>query len=111
MTVQSCQPGLECDFVLSGLPSSVAEETELQLAKSGLPVLSNASSHRMKPDVPLLIPEINPDHLDALELQKKRIGTRGFIVTNPNCSTIGLVFPLAALDRKFKVEAVSVVTM
>ncbi len=111
MTVQSCQPGLDCDFVLSGLPSSVAEETELQLAKAGMAVISNASSHRMKPDVPLLIPEINPDHLDALDLQKQRIGSRGFIVTNPNCSTIGLVFPMAALDRKFKLEAVHVVTM
>ena len=61
--------------------------------------------------MPLLIPEINPDHLDALEQQKKRIGGRGFIVTNPNCTTIGLVFPLAALYRKFGVEAVHVVTM
>src|SRR3989442_3157597 len=111
MTVQPCQPGIDCDFVLSGLPSSIAEETELQLAKAGMPVLSNASSHRMKADVPLLVPEINADHLDALELQKKRIGSRGFIVTNPNCSVMGLVFPLMALDRKFKVEAVHVVTM
>src|SRR5215475_14090853 len=53
MTVQSCQPGLECDFVLSGLPSSIAEETELALAKSGLPVITNAGSHRMGADVPL----------------------------------------------------------
>ena len=111
MIVQSCQPGLDCDFVLSGLPSGIAEETELQLAKAGMPVISNASPHRMKADVPLLIPELNPDHLDALELQKKRIGSRGFIVTNPNCSTIGLVFPMAALHQKFKLEAVHVVTM
>jgi len=111
MTVQSCQPGLECDFVLSGLPSNVAEETELQLAKAGLPVISNASSHRMKGDVPLLIPEINADHLEALALQKSRIGSRGFIVTNPNCSAIGLVFPMAALERQFGLEAVHVVTM
>lgn len=111
MTVQGCQPGMDCDFVFSGLPSSVAEETELQLAKSGLPVVSNASSHRMKPDVPLLIPEINPGHLDALEVQKKRIAGKGFIVTNPNCSTIGLVFPLAALHQAFKLDAVHVVTM
>ncbi len=111
MTVQPCQPGLDCDFVLSGLPSSVAEETELQMAKAGLAVVTNAGSHRMKADVPLVIPEINPDHLDALDLQKKRIGSRGFIVTNPNCSAIGLVFPMAALDRKFKLEAVHVVTM
>jgi aspartate-semialdehyde dehydrogenase len=111
MTVQACQPGLDCNFVLSGLPSSIAEETELQLAKAGMPVLSNASSHRMKADVPLLVPEINPDHLDALDMQKQRIGSHGFIVTNPNCSTIGLVFPLAALDRKFRLEAAHVVTM
>lgn len=111
MTVQPCKPGLDCDFVLSGLPSNVAKETELELAKSGIPVLSNASSHRMEADVPLLIPEINPDHLNALETQKKRMGGRGFIVTNPNCSTIGLVFPLAALDHKFKLEAVHAVTM
>src|SRR5438552_7758381 len=111
MTVQPCQPGLDCKLMLSGLPSAIAEETELQLAKAGMGVISNASAHRMKADVPLLVPEISPDHLDALTLQKQRIGSRGFIVTNPNCSTIGLVFPLAALDRKFKVEAVHVVTM
>ena len=111
MTVQACAPGLDCDLVLSGLPSNIAEETELQLAKAGMPVISNASSHRMKPDVPLLIPEINPEHLDAIEPQKKRIGGCGFIVTNPNCSTIGLVFPMAALHRKFGLEALHVVTM
>lgn len=111
MTVESCQPGLQCDFVLSGLPSNVAHETELELAKSGMPVISNAASHRMKADVPLLIPEINPDHLDAVVQQKKRMGGRGFIVTNPNCSTIGLVFPMAAIDRAFGMEAIHVVTM
>ena len=111
MTVQTCSPGLDCDFALSGLPSNVAEQVELDLAKSGLPVISNASSHRMKADVPLLIPEINPDHLDALGVQKQRIGGKGFIVTNPNCTTIGLVFPLAALHRSFGLDAVSVVTM
>jgi aspartate-semialdehyde dehydrogenase len=111
MTVEACRPGLDCDFVLSGLPSAIAEDTELLLAKAGVPVLSNASSHRMKSDVPLLIPEINPDHLQALHFQKQRMGGRGFIVTNPNCSAIGLVFPLAALHRRFGVEAVHVVTM
>ena len=111
MTVQSCKPGLDCDFVLSSLPSEVAERAEEDMARSGIPVISNAGSHRMKPDVPLLIPEINPDHLDALAVQKQRFGGKGYIVTNPNCTSIGLVFPLAALHRKFGVEAVSVVTM
>ena len=111
MTVETCNPGLDCDFVLSGLPGEIAEETELELAKSGMPVISNASSHRMKPDVPLLIPEINPDHLDAVAVQRTRMGGKGFIVTNPNCTTIGLVFPMAAIHRAFGLEAVSVVTM
>jgi aspartate-semialdehyde dehydrogenase len=111
MTVQACKPGFDCDFVLSSLPTEIAEETELEFAKAGLPVISNASSHRMKPDVPLLIPEVNPDHLDAVAAQKPRIGGKGFIVTNPNCTTIGLVFPMAALHRAFGLEAVSVVTM
>src|SRR5207244_788851 len=94
MTVQPCQPGLDCELMLSGLPSAIAEETELQLAKAGMPVLSNASSHRMKADVPLLVPEINADHLDALELQRKRIGSSGFIVSNTICSAIGLVYTI-----------------
>jgi aspartate-semialdehyde dehydrogenase len=111
LTVQTCTPGLDCDFALSSLPSSAADEVELQLAKAGVPVISNAGSHRMKPDVPLLIPEINPDHLEAVDLQKQRTGGSGFIVTNPNCTSIGLVFPLAAIHRKFGVEAVNVVTM
>jgi aspartate-semialdehyde dehydrogenase len=111
LTVQACKPGLNCDFVLSGLPSNIADETELEFAKSGMPVISNASSHRMKADVPLLIPEINPDHLDAVAVQKSRMGGKGFIVTNPNCTSIGLVFPLAAIYKAFGLEAVSVVTM
>ena len=65
----------------------------------------------MTSDVPLLIPEINPEHIQAIELQKQRFGGQGFIVTNPNCSTIGLVIPLAALEKEFGVEAVQVVTM
>jgi aspartate-semialdehyde dehydrogenase len=65
----------------------------------------------MAADVPLLIPEINPSHLGALELQRRRFGGKGFIVTNPNCAAIGLIFPLAALDRSFGLEAVHVVTM
>ena len=111
MTVEPCKTGLDCDFVLSGLPSSIAEETEIQIAKSGLPVISNAGSHRMKADVPLLIPEINPQHLEALQLQKQRMGSHGYIVTNPNCTSIGLMFPLAALHLRFGVEAVNVVSM
>jgi aspartate-semialdehyde dehydrogenase len=111
MRVAACEPDLECDFVLSGLPSGIARETEENFAAAGYPVISNASSHRMGKDVPLLVPEVNPSHLDALEKQRERIGGKGFIVTNPNCSTIGLVIPLAALHQRFGLEAVHVVTM
>lgn len=111
MSIEACRPGLDCDFVLSGLPSSIAGETEIEFAQAGCPVISNASSHRMGLDVPLLVPEINADHIEALGKQRPRFGGKGFIVTNPNCSTIGLVIPLAALDRAFGLEAVHVVTM
>ena len=111
MSVEACRPELDCDFVLSGLPSSIAGETEIEFAEAGCPVISNAASHRMDPDVPLLVPEINAAHIEALEKQRLRFGGKGFIVTNPNCSTIGLVVPLAALDGAFGLEAVHVVTM
>jgi aspartate-semialdehyde dehydrogenase len=111
MVLQPCLPPVDCDFALSGLPGSIAEKAEVGYAEAGIPVLSNASTYRMAADVPLLIPEINASHLAALEVQRARFGGKGFIVTNPNCAAIGLVFPLVALDRSFGVEAVHVVTM
>ena len=106
-----CRPGLEADFVFSGLPSSIAGEVESDFARAGYPVVSNSSSHRMDRDVPLLVPEINPDHLELVPLQQKRTRSSGFIVTNPNCTTIALVLALAPLHRAFGLERVSVVTM
>ena len=106
-----CRPGLEVDFVFSGLPSSIAGEVESDFARAGYPVVSNSGSHRMDRDVPLLVPEINPDHLELISLQKKRTRSSGFIVTNPNCTTIALVLALAPLHRAFGLERVSVVTM
>jgi aspartate-semialdehyde dehydrogenase len=111
MTVAACRPELDCDFVLSGLPSSIAETAEVRFAKAGYPVVSNASSHRTGADVPLMIPEVNASHIEALETQRQRFGGKGFIVTNPNCAVIGFVIPLAVLDRQFGVEALHVVTM
>ena len=110
--VQAIEPNLECDFVFSSLPSSVAKETEEAFARAGYPVISNSSSFRMEDDVPLLIPEINPDHLGLIDVQRRRRGFgKGFIVTNPNCSVITFAPPLAALNQKFGVEAVFVTTM
>jgi aspartate-semialdehyde dehydrogenase len=97
---------LDCDFVFSGLSSSVAGEVEGAFAAAGVPVLSNAKNYRLHDDVPLLIPEVNPDHA-ALIAQQEWEGD-GFIVTNPNCSTIGLVCGLAPLMETTSPTAVQV---
>lgn len=112
MIVAECKPGLDCDFVLSGLDNAVAGEIEEAFAAAGYPVISNAKNHRMEPDVPLVIPEVNAGHLDAVARQKANRGWRkGFIVTNPNCSTVGLVCALKPLQEAFGVTKVVVTTM
>ena len=112
IVVQPIEPSLDCEIVFSSLPSNVARETEEAFARAGYPVISNSSSYRMDEDVPLLIPEINPDHLGLIEIQKQNRGfSRGFIVTNPNCAVISIAPPLAALHRKFGVEAAVVTTL
>src|SRR5450759_4627501 len=112
MVVQPPQPPLDCDVVVSSLPSDVARSSEEAFARAGYPVISNASSFRMDEDVPLLIPEINADHLNVLDRQKRQRGfTSGYIVTNPNCSTIILALALAPLHAKFGIEAVIATTL
>ena len=108
MVVQKCEPNLKSKIVFSALDASVAGEIEEDFARNGYVVISNARNHRFNEDVPLLIPEVNPDHLDLIHQQK--FGN-GFIVTNPNCSTIGLVMALKPLQDKFGIEAINVVTM
>ena len=112
LVVKSLEPNLECDFVFSALDSSVAGGAEEGFASAGYPVVSNCKNHRMSPDVPLLIPEVNADHLDAIPVQQKKRGFgTGFIVTNPNCSTAGLVLVLKPLADAFGLERMFVVTM
>ena len=107
LTVKPTEPeALDCDFVFSGLSSSVAGEVEQAFAEAGFPVISNAKNHRMDADVPLLLPEVNPDHSALIDNQDW--GSDGFIVTNPNCSTVGLVCGLRPLMDAFEVEAVQV---
>jgi aspartate-semialdehyde dehydrogenase len=109
--VKPCEPGLECRVVFSGLDASVAGEIEEQFAAAGYLVVSNSKNHRMEDDVPLLIPEVNPEHLDLIKVQRKRRGWDGAIVTNPNCSVIGLVLALAPIHRAFGVKRLIVSTM
>ena len=112
IAVQAPAPPLDCDFVFSSLPGEIAAQTEEDFARAGYPVISNSSSHRMSADVPLLIPEVNPDHIALIEVQRKNRGfDRGFILTNPNCSAIAIVLALAPLHAKFGVTSCVVTTM
>jgi aspartate-semialdehyde dehydrogenase len=112
MPMQACEPGLECDLVFSGLPSDVAGPVEEAFAAADYWVLSNSGSHRMDGDVPLLIPEVNPGHIGIIAHQRQARGwKRGFIVTNPNCTTVGLTMALKPLMEGFGLRQVSVVTL
>jgi aspartate-semialdehyde dehydrogenase len=111
LTVKELGAELESTLLFSGLDSSVAGDAEELYAARGGVVVSNAKNHRMAPDVPLLIPEVNADHLDAIEHQRKRRGGKGYIVTNPNCSTVGLAMALAPIERQHGIDAVHVTTM
>ncbi|MFC2085350.1 aspartate-semialdehyde dehydrogenase [Bacteroidota bacterium] len=108
LRVKRCSPNLNSRIVLSALDSSVAGEIELEFAKSGYIVISNARNHRFDKNVPLIIPEINPEHLGLIKTQEFN---KGMIVTNPNCSTIGLVIALKPLNDMFGIRDVNVVTL
>ncbi len=107
LMVQPPRPPLDCDVIFSSLPGDVAREAEGCFAAAGFPVISNSSSYRMDAGVPLLVPEVNADHVTMLDGRKEK----GFIVTNPNCSAIGIALALAPLHRAFGVEACVVTTM
>jgi aspartate-semialdehyde dehydrogenase len=111
MTVQPPAPPLDCDLVFSSLPGDIARESEGSFAKAGYPVISNSSAFRMDEDVPLLVPEINHEHLGLLERQRQQNSSGGFIVTNPNCSTIMLVLALAPLHAAFGIESCVATTL
>jgi aspartate-semialdehyde dehydrogenase len=108
--VTACVPGKGPKVVFSGLDASVAGDIEGAFAAAGHIVVSNARNFRMDPLVPLLIPEVNPDHLKLLDSQRNQKKWTGAIVTNPNCSTIVLAMALAPL-RKFTIKSVIVSTM
>lgn len=110
--VQACEPDLDCRIVFSGLDSSVAGPIEESFAVAGYAVISNSRNHRMDEDVPLVIPEVNASHTAVIPSQRRRRGyDRGFIVTNPNCSTVGLTMALKPLVDRFGVSKVAVTTM
>jgi len=95
----------------SALPAEVARQTEPAFAEAGFAVCSNASAHRETADVPLLIPEVNPDHLALLDVQRAERGWPGLLVTNPNCSTTGIALAVKALDEAFGLRQAVVCTL
>jgi aspartate-semialdehyde dehydrogenase len=112
LTVASCEPSqLRSPVVFSALDSAAAGEVEPAFARAGRVVLSNAKNYRMEPDVPLLIPEINADHLCLLDGQRRNRGWTGAIVTNSNCATMVLTIALAPLHAAFGVRGLFVATM
>ncbi len=112
MPVMACDPAaVEADVVFSALDSSVAGDVEPAFAKAGRMVLSNAKNYRMEPDVPLVIPEVNPHHLDVIDAQRRRRGWSGAIVTNGNCASIPAAMALAPLHQRFGVRRVFMATM
>ncbi|HIP17310.1 MAG TPA: aspartate-semialdehyde dehydrogenase [Methanothermococcus okinawensis] len=101
----------DVDIVFSALPSNLAKKLEPEFAKEGKLVFSNASAMRMEPDVPLIIPEVNPEHFKVLDLQRENREWDGGIITNPNCSTIGAVITLKPIMDKFGIDMVNITTM
>ena len=112
MVVAAPEPPLDCELVFSSLPGDIARGSEGAFARAGFPVISNSSAFRMDQDVPLLIPEVNHEHLSLIDAQlKNHDGQQGYIVTNPNCSTIMLALALAPLHTTFGVQSVIATTM
>jgi len=110
MRVEESKPGNAPRLLFSAMDASVATEIERAYAEAGHVVVSNSKNHRMERDVPLLVPEVNADHLKLVPGQQRIRGWKGQIVTNPNCSTIGLVMALAPM-KQFGITKVVVTTM
>jgi aspartate-semialdehyde dehydrogenase len=111
MTVSPAKPEGAPKIIFAALDAAIARDLEPQFAAAGCAVVSNSSALRMQADVPLVIPEVNGDHIRLIETQSWRRSGGGFVVTNPNCSAIGLVLALAPLHTGFGLETVMAVTM
>lgn len=115
LVVRSCEPSQypDCDIIFSGLNSDVAGDVEMAFLKANFAVFSNAKNFRLAPQVPLIVPMVNPGHIESIQSQRKHYQVdKGFLVCNSNCAVIGLVIPAAPLIQKFgPIDMVSMVTM
>lgn len=98
-------------IAFSALPASIAKDVEPEFARAGVKVCSNASAYRAEPDVPILLPEVNPDHTRLVEVQRCKRGWSGAIVTNPNCTSTGMTVALKALQDAFGLSVVFAVSL
>lgn len=111
LVVQDYNADLQSPLAFSGLPSDVAGEIEGRLAGGGIAVVSNTATHRMEPDVPIVVPEVNADHFAAIKTQQANRGWSGYIVTNSNCSVMHLTLTLKPLQDAFGIRKVLVTTL
>ena len=111
MQVSPAAPDAAPKVIFAALDSAIAAELEPRFAEAGCAVVSNSSALRMKEDVPLVIPEVNAGHISLIDIQEWRRKSGGYVVTNPNCSAIGLVLALAPLHQRFGLDTVMAVTM
>ncbi len=113
LNVQDCDPAhfSDVDFVFSGLDSAVATDIEKSFAEAGIPVITNARNYRHFPTVPLLVPEVNPDHISLIKQQTFDPKGKGFIVTNPNCVCVPLVTAIRPIFNKYGVENIVMTSM
>jgi len=111
MVVSPAEPEGAPKVIFASVDAAIAREMEPKFAAAGCAVISNSSAFRMAPNVPLVIPEVNADHLHLIEEQPTRKESGGYIVTNPNCSTIGLVMALKPIEGRFGIEQIFAATM
>ena len=111
MVVAPAEPAGAPKVIFASIDAAIAREMEPAFANAGCAVLSNSSAFRMAPNVPLVIPEVNADHLGMIEAQPSRQASGGYMVTNPNCSTIGLVMALKPIEERFGIEQIFAATM
>jgi len=111
MTIAPAEPAGAPKIIFAALDAAIARDLEPRFADAGCAVVSNSSAYRMAPSVPLVIPEINAEHLGLIEEQASRRAAGGYMVTNPNCSTIGLVMALKPLEQRFGITQIIVTTM
>src|SRR5580704_17669356 len=111
MIVSPAEPEGAPKIIFASVDAAIAREMEPKFAAAGCAVISNSSAFRMAPDVPLVVPEVNADHLAFIERQPTRKRSGGYIVTNPNCCAIGLVLPLSPLEARFGIDKLFVSTL